>query len=327
MRFAIDYIGVTFRTGSALEIMDGVERGLIRCTPWDDKGYSWNTEPMTSRGWVFRHTFAGGDITLMEGRGFICFEMKGRGCTVTQERIPEFLRSCVDEAGVNATRLDGVWAPFPLDPHELLQHVRGPSFVSSTRKHGAGWIDSSDGRTCSVPPYSKRKYAARFLRLYDAKGYNRLELQLNKPDADDALRSMVRVPEAEWSELWTGYLLRQIDFRVPTGQQTSRRPRCQWWADLVGEKKKAMLSPASNIEPEKTVLSQARGFAWRNARQLHAIIEGAGIEWLIEQVNAARARGRSAEQRTIDALNRELNPPPKADESSKPFKSETWLPF
>lgn len=257
MRFAIDAISLTFKSGTAREIMDATERGFICKTPWDEAGLSWQSEELGYKGWAYRHTYAGGDITIMEGKGYCCWQVKSRACEVCQENITDWLYQAEHDGGANATRIDGVWAPVPFDPHEFLLKLRSEELCSTLKKHGAGWIDNTDGRTASLPPYSHRK-SARFLRLYDKRGYNRLELQLNKPDADSCYREMNRVKVEEWPELWKEYLVKTVDFRTGPQSRITNRPRSAWWSDFVGEAKKASSSLRSRCL-QKTLWVRRRG--------------------------------------------------------------------
>lgn len=240
MKFAIDAVSITIRSGTAVEIMDAVERGLVKKTPWEDSGYSWETKTLGYNGWAAMHSFAGGDITLMEGQGFISCQMKSRACTVVQDRLADWLVDAQHNGGASATRIDAVWWSVPWHPAEFLAKLRSDELVSSQRKHGAGWIESDDGATATLPPYAKRKGCPRFLRLYNQRGYNRLELQLNKPDADTAFRQMNSVEPHEWSEkVFIPMLLRSVDFRSGPQKHVTARKRSAWWAEFVGEAKKA----------------------------------------------------------------------------------------
>jgi len=243
MRFCIDALSLTFRKGTALDLMDATERGFIGRTVWDEAGLSWTSKELDYNGWAAMHTYAGGDITIMEGKGFCCWQVKSRACEVCQENIPEWLGQAVEHGGATATRIDTCWSPVKWDPSEFLEHLRGPELVSSQRKHGAGWMDNDDGRTASLPPYSHRKGAPRFLRLYDARGYNRLEHQINKPDADSCLREFVGAEPDRWNEIALTYLLRTVDFRTGTQKIVTQRARSLWWGEFLGDLKKASSRP------------------------------------------------------------------------------------
>jgi len=240
MRFAIDAVSLTLRKGTALDIQGAVERGLIQRTTWEDMGLGWETKPMGYNGWAAIHTYGGGDITLLEGKGFVCMQMKSRACTVCQDRLARFFSEAADACDAVATRLDGVWHPVPWHPSEFLERLRSPQLVSKQKKHGAGWIESDDGATASLPPYSHRKGAPRFLRLYNARGYNRLELQLNKPDADSCFQRMNKVDQNEWTRVFARYLLRSVDFREGPQKVVTQRKRSPWFAEFVGDLKKAI---------------------------------------------------------------------------------------
>jgi len=80
------------------------------------------------------------------------------------------------------------------------------------------------------------------------------------------------------------------------------------------------------LPPEDTAACRARGFIRRNARQLHSIIEAAGVQWLLD--NLALHRDRLPTAKAIALLKAELFPVKQAEkETSQAFNSETFLPF
>lgn len=98
---------------------------------------------------------------------------------------------------------------------------------------------------------------------------------------------------------------------------------------VCGRGKKSKLAPAEELPAENTAAARARGFIRRNARQLDAIIQAAGIQWLVEKVEEQRKSGKFASLAAVEMLKRELFPPKRIEEpeEEKPFSSEQFLPF
>jgi hypothetical protein len=329
MRFNVDYLAITFHQYGPEDVKGLIHSDLLRLTRWEEES-QWEYKPVAASPlWSGRYSAHNGDLTIMQGkRGFVCFTMKSRACEVCQENLEGFIASVHHNAGKhNVTRIDGAWGPVPFDPHFLLDKLRSDELVSTQRKHGAGWVDSPDGRTAVFPPYEHRKDAPRMVRCYDRRGYPRLELELKDADAGDCFARLATTEPAEWSGLFVQYLLRCVDFRVGTHRDTHKRDRADWWAALVGNAQKIKsLMPSVAVEPERTALMKALGMLRRNARQWHAIHEACGPEWMMDVLRKEWDAGRRADQRTIDALKAQAFPKPKPPRE-EPERHSEWLPI
>lgn len=329
MQFAIDAMTVNFHDRSLPELTEFVERWFLDKTIWCDR-YEWERIE-GGKDWTQRTIYAGGDITIMTNRlGFHSFQVKSRACAVCQENLPQFVNEVRYNAGkFTCSRIDGCWSGMPWSVEEFYQKLTGPELVSRIRTDGANqgaqFLTSDAGETAAFPSYNNRKGANRFLRYYDARGYNRLELELHREESNSVFNQMADSDVDSWPTGWLGYLLRHVDFRTGKDKKVERRKRSEWWHAFVGEAAKVRkLIPSQELPPERTLGQRTRGAFRRNARWILMGIEAAGMDYIMQLLNES---GRRPDPAKVEQLKKEWFPPKEKERPQVPFDSETFLPF
>lgn len=162
--------------------------------------------------------------------------------TISPDYLHDFATS-LERAGVVwwVSRGDMYADYCPFTPKDLLRAFqRGDirSVVKTTNTRSWGWHQNGEGSTFTLGSRSSERY----LRVYDARGYTRTELEFKGERARAVMREILLSPPAEWAARFLAHLRQFVDF-VDASADTniSRAPLLSWWAVFVNGVEKAAL--------------------------------------------------------------------------------------
>ena len=227
-------------------------------------------------------------------------ELKGGGCAALQAELQGFMRA-VDglTSRWSGKRLDFRWDGHGISPLMMKQAAESGQFVSRSLSAGDwDWRENTMGQTCYLGGRSNQRH----IRTYNARGFNRLELECSEDSADSILRKFIQADEREWPQLALAFLLATVDFREVDRSRQYRARRLAWWDEFVGQARKVQIS-RRNSEPVFAPLPIGRADDWvkRNRKAVMRIVRALGADWLVN-----RARYWSAGDVDSDSFLQEI---------------------
>jgi hypothetical protein len=212
---------------------------------------------------------------------YCCVELKGEGCgAYGSDRLSAWLWA-LDQSGFrwHAVRVDPAWDGVLIDPVVfnaaiLAGNFRSRAFGDDARR----WWDSNAGQTAYFGG------PQRLIRLYNLRGYNRLELQLRGAWAKLLGAELAENRPDLWESRARVQLRSVVEFvDVAAATRVERCPLLPWWASFVGDGSKAKLG---RILPklQSTALGKAELAMQRFARQAWAIRQAYGDDYLLDRL-------------------------------------------
>ena len=284
--FHLDYLKGTIFTnperGAELVMSYLLERGATADPAWEDLG----------PGDVWQNIRKGpGPVYLLEpkpsiakGSSYVCFEVKGEGCEFYGSNLLQGFIASLNRSGErwHMVRLDPCWDGVGFGPDLLHETVKAGNLNSRTfDSRSRDLWQNALGKTCYVG-----KGKERMVRLYDRRGFNRLEFQVRKQWATALAGELAEAEVSRWSSISLGYLRRTVDFVDRSkSAQACRCPLLPWWSSFVGEVEKSGVAIGSHREPPKALpIGIADDYVLRHARKLQAIVKALGEDWLVQRV-------------------------------------------
>ncbi len=221
---------------------------------------------------------------------YTVFEMKGEGCMFFQAHLGGFLRAVAGSGHRwNGKRVDPRWDGSPITPEMFDQGIRAGNFVSRCRLGSADrdWRNNDEGSTAYLG--TRLRKSPKLVRVYDRRGFNRVENELHDEHANSLLRELVVADESRWSVISLGYLLATVDFREKgAATRIERAPRLPWWEHFVGEAEKVitLTKTPGKVSYKPLVIGLADEWVKRNRRALRRFDKALGSKWVWERVRA-----------------------------------------
>ncbi len=193
---------------------------------------------------------------------YFYFEIPGQAC----EQIHWQILQGVDDVlrhnypgRYHYSRLDFAFDDLPFTPQDVEDAIRAEQVrTSATRdtltisKMPFGRKENGDLGTHTVNLGSRQ--SERMIRVYDRRGFTRLEMELKDKRADLVAKEILRASDvSEWFEIGLSHLLDYVDFRTP------------WWAEFT----------------------RGEGRAWATVTNPRQITEERMSKWVERQVSAA----------------------------------------
>lgn len=184
---------------------------------------------------------------------YVCLELKGEAFTWLRSQdvleLLEYVHLGMAEGVINryhATRVDFAFDHVPIDPG-MMQDWYDQGSLRSKGKQSNRWFDSIDGQTCYIGSNDRK------IRLYNRRGYNRLELELKAEHAKQAFNDLTEISVDQWASHAAGRVRSLADFIVPGSDQ--RQARCKLrdeWEQLFGDQAIKRIRPRVRPETEAT---------------------------------------------------------------------------
>jgi hypothetical protein len=218
---------------------------------------------------------------------YTVFEMKGEGCSFFQSHLSAFIRALAAWGRRwSGKRVDFRWDGSSITPAVFDSAVRAGSFVSrSLTVADRKWYDSFEGSTAYLGDRKK----AKLVRVYDRRGFNRVELELGDDNAHSFMLELVAAADDRWPAVALNYLVSTVDFRdVGGASRVYRSKQLPWWAEFVGQaqKVKSLLRSADKITFKPLPIGLADEYLKRHRRSLRKFEKAFGMKWIAARVRA-----------------------------------------
>jgi hypothetical protein len=233
-------------------------------------------------------------------------EIKGSALeSIGQGRLLDFIRKMdATYEKWNATRLDGAYDHSDISPYmmheassnnELRTHCR-------YRKMEVSTVGEKDSATHYIG--NRKSGSMRILRVYDMRGYNRVELELRKERADMVINDLLYHSNELWPKRFMEHLRDFVDvIDVDTGSgNRSRSELAPWWASFVLDASKAGM----RLETEDKSLERSKKWFEKSvATTLGMLLESGYVddEWLFQSISIG-SRKMTPRQRLLSSTHR-----------------------
>lgn len=199
----------------------------------------------------------------------------------------------------NCTRFDGAYDHSKITPYMMQTAADNEQLRTKSRNYRMEV--SSDGVDKSATHYvgNRQKGSLRILRVYDMRGYNRVELELRKERADQVAKDLLKQDAENWPVRFLEHLRDFIDV-IDTqtgGGNRSRAALVEYWSEFVNGAGKA----AMRLEAEEQTLERSK--QWVE----HSVVTTLGMlldsnyvdaDWLTDWIEKGRSK-MSARQRLL----------------------------
>jgi hypothetical protein len=214
-------------------------------------------------------------------------EVKGEAIDqIGQLRMFEFLESVPElkaplqdgqkeqmPARYSARRIDIAFDHAPFSPLECYSAFLRRDIRCKASRKSYKWISNDDGDTL----YLGSKYSPRMVRIYNQRGFTRVEIQFRGKWADVVGRTLVAQGCGNFETFAMGLLRDFVDFVEKDGEGSiSRAALLPWWAAFVGDAAKGTLKPESQ-EYVGSAVTRASAYLQRMASTLCVLRDGLGI--------------------------------------------------
>jgi len=125
------------------------------------------------------------------------------------------------------TRLDIAFDHVPFSPRQCYDAWQRGDVRCAANRDSYKWIESETGNTL----YIGSRMSGRFVRIYDRRGFTRLEFELKGHWADGIGAVVAAAPYETWRDFALSHLRQFLDFvNRDTGGSVSRADLLPWWA-------------------------------------------------------------------------------------------------
>lgn len=162
---------------------------------------------------------------------FFHFEIPGEACELIPwqvfQGLDDFLRHNYPD-DYHYTRLDCAFDEMPFTPQDVERAVNMSQFRSSGKKeslttHNSPFAKRGDGEVGSYTVDFGARSSERMIRVYNRRGFTRLELELKHDRADVVAKQLFAAADvSEWWRIMVSHLRDYIDFNPA------------WWEEFVG---------------------------------------------------------------------------------------------
>lgn len=157
------------------------------------------------------------------------------------------------------TRLDIALDHAPFQPRDCYDAWRRRDVRCAANWDRHKWEENPEGQLFRCGARSSMRY----LRIYNRRGYTRVELELKSLFADSAIHHYIDETGDEWNRSAVGMLRDYIDFvDRNTGGSSTRAELLPWWQAFVGDIPRAKERP-KRVDPAGELLQRRKAYLTR----------------------------------------------------------------
>lgn len=168
-------------------------------------------------------------------------EMKGEFVEQFGNKIViDYLKSLFQqEYESRCTRIDIAFDHVPFTPMDCYQAWQEGNVIAKCHHDSWDWRENSQGNTL----YIGSRQSDRFIRIYDRRGFTRLEMVFKDKWAENFAKVITEIPPQEWILQCIGYLRDYVNFidRTQKKLKNSDYEMLSWWAAFVCNAEKIKL--------------------------------------------------------------------------------------
>ena len=161
------------------------------------------------------------------------------------QKVIDYLKSLKEQDYEwRCKRVDIAFDYCPFTPLECYEAWQRGDVHSKCHRNSWDWRENADGRTL----YIGSRMSDRFIRIYDRRGFTRLELEFKNRWSENFARVITEIEPDQWIKQCIGYLIDFIDFN------TSDPSSCvSWWEKFIDE------APSIKLDVSKSTNNDPRG--------------------------------------------------------------------
>jgi DNA relaxase NicK len=178
------------------------------------------------------------------------FEIPGKACELLSWEYYQGLESLISSCYSNRysyKRIDLAFDNCPFTPMQVEEAIREGKVRSLAKReslemHNSPFLLKENGKEGTHTVYFGSRSSERMIRVYDKRGFTRLELELKDERADLVAKELFQANDiSKWYTIMIGHLRDFVDFENP------------WWSEFVSGKGRAwaVISNPKDIEMEK----------------------------------------------------------------------------
>jgi len=199
------------------------------------------------------------------------------------------------------TRLDIAFDHVPFSPRQCYDAWQREDVRCAANRDSYKWIESETGNTL----YIGSRLSGRFVRIYDRRGFTRLEFELKGRWAAGIGDVVAAVQFAAWRDVGLGHLRQFLDFVArDTGGSISRADLLPWWA-IFAERVERATERFDRGDAGMDVLAKVKRFLTRMLPSMCVFREGLRVS-LDDLCDASESRLTDKHLQKIAELQRAL---------------------
>ena len=239
-----------------------------------------------------------------DGQNHCHLEIKGKALeSIGQLQFIEFL-TVISETYTrwNVTRFDGAFDHSHISPEYMVKCERDGAFRTQSRSFKLVTSTTDGKRSSTYYIGSRSKGSERMLRVYDQRGYNRVELELRKTRADLVVKDLLLYKPDSWPSRFLCHLRDFVDvIDADTGSgNKSRADLCPLWADFV----KASEAAKIRVSVESTSLQRTQEWIEKSVvTSLATLLDSKAVDvpWLMDQIEVGRLKMSSYQRLLVNS--------------------------
>jgi len=184
------------------------------------------------------------------GDEYFHFDIPGQACEFMSWKYFQRLESLISSSYPNGhkyTRIDIAFDNCPFSPQKvedaiIENKVRSLAKRESLEIHKSPFASKDNGEEGTYTVYFGSRSSERMIRVYDKRGFTRLELELKDERANLVAMELFKADDiSKWYEIMIGHLRDFVDFDT------------EWWSEFIGNMGRAwaILSSPKEIEIER----------------------------------------------------------------------------
>jgi len=220
-------------------------------------------------------------------------ELKGSALdNIGQGRFVEFAQTIAETYEKwNCTRFDGAYDHSEITPYMMDAAARSGMLRTHCRCTRLDQSTTPAGTFATHYVGNRKEGSERLMRVYDRRGYNRLELELRKKRADLVFKDLLLIEPEQWPMRFMEHLRDFVDvINVDTGSgNRSRAGLISWWGEFVRDASKAGM----RLDTVDTSLDKSKEWIERSVvTSLAMLLESGRVdnEWLFNEIERGRAK-------------------------------------
>jgi len=157
------------------------------------------------------------------------------------QRCIDYLTSLFKQEYVSkCKRIDIAFDHVPFTPQDCYDAWQRGDVIAKCHHDSWDWRENKEGKTL----YIGSRQSERFIRIYDRRGFTRLEIVFKDKWSENFARVITEIPSKEWINQCIGYLRDYVNFVSvkPKNIKSVSHDTLSWWSTFIGDSEKVCLN-------------------------------------------------------------------------------------